>query len=53
MGKKKKELAIQSGMQIDFEILSTASTKLSWSHFCEIMRVKTEHCSVAVSETAK
>ena len=26
----------------DFEILSTASTKLSWSHFCEIMRVKTE-----------
>ncbi|MCL2099318.1 MAG: PDDEXK nuclease domain-containing protein [Oscillospiraceae bacterium] len=27
---------------IDFEILSTASTKLSWSHFCEIMRVKTE-----------
>jgi len=23
-------------------ILSTASTKLSWSHFCEIMRVKTE-----------
>ena len=27
---------------MDFEILSTASTKLSWSHFCEIMRVKTE-----------
>ena len=27
---------------VDFEILSTASTKLSWSHFCEIMRVKTE-----------
>ena len=27
---------------IDFEILSTASTKLSWSHFCEIMRIKTE-----------
>jgi len=26
----------------DFEILSTASTKLSWSHLCEIMRVKTE-----------
>jgi len=26
----------------DFEILSTPSTKLSWSHFCEIMRVKTE-----------
>ena len=26
----------------DFKILSTASTKLSWSHFCEIMRVKTE-----------
>ena len=24
----------------DFEILSTVSTKLSWSHFCEIMRVK-------------
>ena len=23
-------------------ILSTLSTKLSWSHFCEIMRVKTE-----------
>ena len=27
---------------VNFEILSTASTKLSWSHFCEIMRVKTE-----------
>ena len=26
----------------DFEILSTPSTKLSWSHFCEIMRVKTD-----------
>ena len=26
----------------DFEILSTPSTKLSWSHFCEIMRIKTE-----------
>ena len=26
----------------DYEILSTVSTKLSWSHFCEIMRVKTE-----------
>jgi len=26
----------------DFKILSTASTKLSWSHFCEIMRVKTD-----------
>jgi predicted nuclease of restriction endonuclease-like (RecB) superfamily len=24
----------------NFEILSTPSTKLSWSHFCEIMRVK-------------
>jgi len=23
-------------------ILSTLSTKLSWSHFCEIMRIKTE-----------
>ena len=27
---------------INFEILSTVSTKLSWSHFCEIMRVKTD-----------
>ena len=26
----------------DVEILSAASTKLSWSHFCEIMRVKTD-----------
>jgi predicted nuclease of restriction endonuclease-like (RecB) superfamily len=26
----------------DFEILSTASTKLSWSHFCEIMRIKSD-----------
>lgn len=26
----------------EFEILSTASTKLSWSHLCEVMRVKTE-----------
>ena len=25
----------------DVEILSAVSTKLSWSHFCEIMRVKT------------
>jgi predicted nuclease of restriction endonuclease-like (RecB) superfamily len=27
---------------VDFKILSIPSTKLSWSHFCEIMRVKTE-----------
>jgi hypothetical protein len=25
----------------DFEILSPMTTKLSWSHFCELIRVKT------------
>ena len=36
----------------DFTILSTASTKLSWSHFCEIMRVKTEEGRLFYSNDA-
>jgi predicted nuclease of restriction endonuclease-like (RecB) superfamily len=27
---------------VDFEILSPLATKLSWSHFCELIRVKTD-----------
>ena len=36
----------------DFQILSTMSTKLSWSHFCELMRVKTNDARVYYADDA-
>lgn len=36
----------------DFQILSTLSTKLSWSHFCELIRVKTNEARMFYAEDA-
>jgi predicted nuclease of restriction endonuclease-like (RecB) superfamily len=36
----------------DFEILTTLSSKLSWSHFCELIRIKTEEARLFYAEDA-
>jgi hypothetical protein len=36
----------------DFEILSPLTTKLSWSHFCELIRVKTGEARMYYAEDA-
>ncbi|MDR2671479.1 MAG: DUF1016 N-terminal domain-containing protein, partial [Oscillospiraceae bacterium] len=37
---------------VDFEILSPLATKLSWSHFCELIRVKTNEARIYYAEDA-